>query len=568
MQLSFPRTFLLFVTVFLSAAVIAQPTTGARQDSVRRTPPTATNSPKPYKEVITSKAVSDAGFFWVHKVDDKYFFEIPDSIFGREILIVNRISKSAAANRIGGSLGYGGDQIGQGVVKFEKGPNNKIFLRTISYAEYAKDSTSPMFTSLSNSNLQPIAAAFDVKALGKDSTGAVIDITEYINGDNEVLHFTSSLKTALRVGPIQSDKSYVISVKSYPINVEIKSLKTYGRMPAAQGTPGGGGGNLTFELNSSLVLLPKIPMDTRKFDKRIGYFAVGYVDFDANPQGVKNIVLAKRWRLEPKEEDIEKYKRGELVEPKKPIIYYIDPATPKKWIPYLIQGVNDWQATFEKAGFKNAIFGKMAPTKEEDSTWSLDDARNSAIVYKASDVANASGPSVADPRSGEIIESHINWYHNVMSLVRNWYFIQTAAVDPNARKLLFDDQLMGRLVQFVSSHEVGHTLGLRHNFGSSSTVPVENLRNKAWVAANGHTPSIMDYARFNYVAQPEDGLSGEELMGRIGDYDKWAIEWGYRWFPEFKNEDAEKEYLNKWVIEKLKNRSLWWGPKKSVGGFK
>jgi hypothetical protein len=337
-------------------------------------------------------------------------------------------------------------------------------------------------------------------------------------------------------------------------------------MPAPPGTPGGGGsGNLTFELNSSLVLLPKVPMNVRKYDKRIGYFTVGYVDFDANPQGVKSIVLAKRWRLEPKDEDMEKYKRGELVEPKKPIIYYIDPATPKKWIPYLIQGVNDWQATFEKAGFKNAIFGKLAPTKEEDSTWSLDDARNSAIVYKASDVPNASGPSVADPRSGEIIESHINWYHNVMSLVRNWYFIQTAAVDANARKLVFDDQLMGRLIQFVSSHEVGHTLGLRHNFGSSSTVPVENLRNKAWVAANGHTPSIMDYARFNYVAQPEDGLSGEELVGRIGDYDKWAIEWGYRWFPKFKDDAAEKEYLNKWVIEKLKNKSNWFGDGESNG---
>lgn len=567
MQLSFSKISLLFVSVFISAAIIAQPPTGTRlpTDSTRRTPPSANTGPKPYKEVITSKAVSDAGFFVVHKVDDKYFFELPDSIFGRDILIVNRISKSAAANRIGGSLGYGGDQIGQGVVRFEKGPNNKVFLRTISYAEYAKDSTSPMFTSLSNSNLQPIAASFDVKALGKDSTGAVIDITDYINGDNEVLHFTSSFKTALRVGVVQPDKSYVISVKSYPINVEIKSLKTYGRMPAPQGAAGGGGGNLTFELNSSLVLLPKVAMNTRKFDKRIGYFTVGYVDFDANPQGVKNIVLAKRWRLEPKEEDIEKYKRGELVEPKTPIIYYIDPATPKKWIPYLIQGVNDWQATFEKAGFKNAIFGKLAPTKEEDSTWSLDDARNSAIVYKASDVANASGPSVADPRSGEIIESHINWYHNVMSLVRNWYFIQTGAVDANARKLQFDDKLMGRLIQFVSSHEVGHTLGLRHNFGSSSTVPVENLRNKGWVAANGHTPSIMDYARFNYVAQPEDGLSGEELMGRIGDYDKWAIEWGYRWFPEFKNEAEEKEYLNKWVIEKLKDRSLWWGDGESNG---
>lgn len=557
------RNFLTISAILAVTVASAQPggPGGARPDTARRpNGPAASTGPKPYKDVITSKAITDTGLFIVHKVEDKYYFEIPEAVLGKEVLVVNRISKSAAANRIGGFLGYGGDQIGQGVIIFEKGPNNKVFLRTISYAEYAKDSSSPMFSSLSNSNLQPIAAAFDVKSFGKDSTGVVIDMTDFINGDNEVLYFSSALKTALRVGMVQSDKSYIVSVKSYPINTEIKALKTYGRMPAAPGAPGGGGGgNLTFELNSSLVLLPQNPMHPRLFDNRVGYFTVGYVDFDANPQGVKNIILAKRWRLEPKDEDIAKYNRGELVEPKKPIIYYIDPATPKKWIPYLIQGVNDWQTAFEKAGFKNAIIGKLAPAKEEDSTWSLDDARNSAIVYKASDVPNASGPSTADPRSGEIMESHINWYHNVMSLVRNWYFIQTAAVDSRARKLIFDDALMGRLIQFVSSHEVGHTLGLRHNFGSSSSVAVENLRNKAWVAANGHTPSIMDYARFNYVAQPEDGLSGEELQGRIGDYDRWAIEWGYRWFPKFANDAAEKEHLNKWVIERLKDKRLFWG---------
>ena len=201
----------------------------------------------------------------------------------------------------------------------------------------------------------------------------------------------------------------------------------------------------------------------------------------------------------------------------------------------------------------------MAPTKEEDSAWSLEDARNSAIVYKPSDIPNASGPSISDPRSGEIIESHINWYHNVMMLIRNWYLIQAAPNDDRARKMEFPDELMGRLIRFVSSHEVGHALGLRHNFGSSSSVPVENLRNKEWVAKNGHTPSIMDYARFNYVAQPEDGLSGEELQARIGDYDRWAIEWGYRLFPEYKSPEAEKGKINQWTREKLKDRRLWWG---------
>jgi hypothetical protein len=526
----------------------------------------STQGPKPYKDVITSKAVSDGGLFWVHKVDDKYYFEIPDSLFNRDILVVNRISKAAAGMRSGGFFGYGGDQIGQNVIRFEKGPNNKIFLRNISYAEYAKDSTSPMFTAVNNSNVQPIAAAFDVKSLGKDSTGAVIDMTDFVNGDNDVLHFNSGLKTSLRFAGIQADKSYIVGIKSYPINIEIKTVKTYSRSPAPSiggfGGPGGGGaggGNMTVELNSSLVLLPKTPMQSRYFDPRVGYFAVGYTDFDANPQGVKSIAIVKRWRLEPKDGDMEKYKRGELVEPKKPIVFYIDPATPKKWVPYLIQGVNDWQGAFEKAGFKNAIMAKMAPTKEEDSTWSLEDARNSAIVYKPSDIANASGPSISDPRSGEIMESHINWYHNVMELIHDWYFIQTAAVDPKARKMVYDDELMGQLIRFVSSHEVGHTLGLRHNFGSSSTVPVERLRDKAWVEANGHTPSIMDYARFNYVAQPEDNISEAGLFPRIGDYDKWAIEWGYKLLPQYKDAEAEKGYINTWIMERLKNNRLWFG---------
>lgn len=559
MRSSRSRILLLALSLSISAVVMAQPSTGPRPDTTRR-PSGPTNGPKPFKDVITSKAVSDIGLFNVHKVDEKYYFEIPDSLFNREMLVVNRISKSAAGMRIGGFFGYGGDQISQNVIRFEKGPNHKVFLRTISYAEYAKDSASPMFMSVNNSNVQPIMAAFDIKAWGKDSTGAVIDVTDFVSSDNEVLNFSSGLKSNLRIAGIQSDKSYIQGIRSYPINVEIKTVKTYGRSmaPAMGGAPGGTG-NLTFELNSSVVLLPKVPMQPRYYDPRIGYFTVGYVDFDANPQGVKNISLVKRWRLEPKDGDMAKYQRGELVEPKKPIIFYIDPATPKKWIPYLIQGVNDWQETFEKAGFKNAIMAKMAPTKEEDSTWSLDDARHSAIVYKPSDVANASGPSISDPRSGEIMESHINWYHNVMSLVRNWYFIQTAAVDQRARKMKFDDELMGRLIRFVSSHEVGHTLGLRHNYGSSSAVPVEKLRDKAWLEANGHTPSIMDYARFNYVAQPEDGVTENGLMARIGDYDRWAIEWGYKLFPQYKDADAEKAHLNTWVMEKMKDKRLWFG---------
>jgi ribosomal protein S18 acetylase RimI-like enzyme len=529
---------------------------------------TQRSTPRPYKTVITDKAVTRNGLFKTHKVDDKYYFEIGDSILNREILVVSRIARAGAEVRA--ADGYAGDQIGSTVIKFEKGPNNRIFMRKISYRAYSADTTKSMYQAVQRSNIQAIAAAFNVAALSPDNKGTVIDMTDYINGDNEVFFFSSpQAKQRIRLGNLLTDRSYVENVRSYANNVEISTVKTYGLLPAA--SPFGRGaapapaaganaanGSVTVELNTSLVILPKVPMKGRYFDPRVGYFTSSYTDFDLNPQGVKDVQLIARWRLEPKAADMAKYKRGELVEPKKQIVYYIDPATPKKWIPYLIAGVNDWQVAFEKAGFKNAIVAKVAPTAKQDSTWSLDDASHSVIVYKPSETENASGPHISDPRSGEILETHINWYHNVMKLVHDWYMIQTAAVDPRARRMTFDDKLMGDLIRFVSSHEVGHTLGLRHNYGSSSSVPVEKLRDKAFVEANGHTPSIMDYARFNYVAQPEDNITAKGLYPRIGDYDKWAIEWGYKYIGN-KGPDAEKDELNKMAIESAKNRRLWFG---------
>lgn len=522
--------------------------------------------PKPYTEVITSKAKTDRGLITTHEVEGKYFFEIPDSVLGREVLVVNRISRSAAGARAG-FLGFAGDQISDNVITFEKGPNNRIFLKSISHQEVARDSTGGMYQSVRNSNLQPIVAAFDIKAFASDSAtrarGSVIEMTDYLMGDNEIFFFDSRTKRSLGLSSYQKDNSYIVEVRSFPSNTAIKTVKTYIR--TQQPTPGAptasfgmaSGTPTTFELYSSMLLLPAVPMQPRLYDQRIGYFATGYTDFDANPQGVQQVRMITKWRLEPKPADVERYKRGELVEPQKPIIFYIDPATPRKWIHYLIQGVNDWQIAFEKAGFKNAIYALEAP--RNDPEWSIENARYSGIVYKPSDIPNASGPHVHDPRSGEILESHINWYHNVMNLLRNWYFIQASAVDPRARNIIFTDSLMGQLIRFVSSHEVGHTLGLRHNFGSSSSVPVENLRNKAWVEANGHTPSIMDYARFNYVAQPEDNIGEKGLFPRIGDYDLWAIEWGYRWFPQAKSAQDEVAILNKITVEKLKDRRLWFG---------
>jgi hypothetical protein len=522
--------------------------------------------PKPYATVITSKTVTRKGIITTHRLEDKYFFEIADSVLGRDILVVNRISKAGAEVRE--ASGYAGDQIGSSVIRFEKGPNNRIFMRKISYRTYGPDSTTAMYQSLRNSNIQAIAAAFNIAAFSTDKKASVIDMSTFINSDNEIFNFSSpAAKTRFRLGSQQSDRSYILGIRSFPMNVEISTVKTYSLSaapsPFGSSSPSAGGGassgSATVELNTSMVILPKVPMKSRYFDPRVGYFAVGYTDFDLNPQGVKEIEIVKRWNLAPKPADMARYKRGELVEPIKPIVFYIDPATPKKWVPYLKAGVDDWKKAFEKAGFKNAIMAKEAPTAQQDSTWSLDDATHSAIVYKPSEISNASGPSIADPRSGEIMESHINWYHNVMKLVHDWYMIQTAAVDPRARKMEFSDELMGDLIRFVSSHEVGHTLGLRHNYGSSSTVPVEKLRDKSFVESNGHTPSIMDYARFNYVAQPGDNISSKGLYPRIGDYDLWAIEWGYRLLPDAKTARAEVPVLNKLTSEKLKNNRLWFG---------
>lgn len=512
---------------------------------------------QPYGKVITGKAKTMNGFFKVHNVEGKYYFEIADSLLGRDILIVNRIVK-APVDKQKRKAGYPGDHISDEVIRFEIGPDNKLFVRQISYLEHSAD-TLGLYQAVLNSNVQPIVATFPLKTIRRENgtKNYVIEMTDFIRKDNEMFSFSSKMKDNIGATSMIAEASYIDTLKAFPQNIEVRTVRTFQRkspmgsaiekMMAAYYSSTG---PMTYELNSSLLLLPKEPMKPRLFDSRVGYFAVGYKDFDENPHGVKYKANITRWRLEPKDEDKEKYLRGELVEPKNPIVIYIDPATPKKWVPYLIQGVNDWQAAFEKAGFKNAIIGKEAPT--DDPTWSLEDARHSAIVYKPSDIPNASGPHVHDPRSGEILETHINWYHNVMNLLYNWYIVQAGAIDPGARKPQFDDELMGELIRFVSSHEVGHTLGLRHNFGSSATVPVEKLRDKAWVEANGHTPSIMDYARFNYVAQPEDSISRIGIFPRIGMYDKWAIEWGYRWLPEFETAEAEIPHMNKWIIKKLK----------------
>ncbi len=520
--------------------------------------------PKPFAKVITDKAISKAGLFKVHKVEDKWYFELPDSLLNREIMVTTRFSKIA-----GGGGTYAGEMEGRRTVMFERGPNNDVFMRVIANISVA-DSSTEIFKAVANSNLNPIAWTFEIKALSKDSAGVVIDVTDFFKGDNQPVSLSPMSKKRYNLANQVSDRSYISSINTYPINTEVKVVRTFSSTPPSGPTPNVPGqmpsvtlpaayaaGAVTVEMNNSFILLPKVPMAKRLFDPRVGYFADAYQKFDDDQQKVDEEIFAVRWRLEPKPEDVEKYKRGELVEPQKPIIYYIDPATPKKWRKYLIQGINDWQVAFERAGFKNAIWGREFDTS--DATMNLEDARFSVVRYLPSDIPNAYGPNVHDPRTGEILESHIGWYHNVMKLVHDWYFVQAAAVDERARKMEFDDELMGQLIRFVSSHEVGHTLGLRHNMGSSSLTPVEKLRDKAWVEANGHTASIMDYARFNYVAQPGDAISDAGMFPRIGDYDKWAIEWGYK-LTYAADHKADQKVVNKWIIDSLKaNPRLWFG---------
>ncbi|MGI9549929.1 MAG: zinc-dependent metalloprotease [Aurantibacter sp.] len=512
---------------------------------------------KDYDRLIPKEAITKKGLFDVHQVSQKFYFEVPDSLLNREILVVTRFIKTPS-----GARNYGGEKIGENTVVFEKGPNNNIFLR-ISTLVSAANEEDAISRAVNNSNITPILESFDIKANNEKKGSYVIDVTKFINGENPLLTLSSAQKESYKLSSLESDKSYIKEINSFPINTEIRTVKTYKaktgtkkrkkELPAAILA-----GVVTLEINNSFVLLPKEPMRKRFYDSRVGYFASSYLEYGDDQQKVDRNTYIHRWRLEPKPEDIEKWKNGELVEPKKPIVYYVDPATPKKWRPYLIRGINDWQAAFEQAGFKNAVIGKEWP--ENDPNMSLEDARFSVLRYFASASKNAYGPNIVDPRSGEILESHIGWYHNLMSLLHNWYMVQAGSVDERAQQMEFDTELMGELIRFVCAHEVGHTLGLRHNMGASFATPVENLRNPEWLSKNGHTSSIMDYARFNYVAQPEDNIPVKDLMPRIGDYDKWAIQWGYSRSLDELPIDEEKEILSQMVVDSIAaNQRLWFG---------
>ena len=493
-------------------------------------------APKSYNDIITKDAITDNGLFDVHKVKDKYYYEINDSLLGREMLMVTRISKTASG------IGFGGGKQNTQVLRWHKKDQN-ILLRVVSHNVVANDSL-PVSEAVVNSNFEPVLYSFKIATKSKDSTSTVIDVTKLFTEDVKPLGYPQSRRKSYKISSLDSKKSFIESIKSYPKNIESRHVKTYkSSAPPSNSSLG----SVSLEINNSMILLPKVPMKKRYFDQRVGWFARSQVDYGLDNQESESLKYLDRWRLEVKEEDIEKFKKGELVTPKKQIVYYIDRATPYKWRKYIKQGIEDWQVAFEEAGFKNAIIAKDPPTKEEDPEWSPEDSRYSVVRYLASPIPNANGPHVSDPRSGEILESDINWYHNVMTLLRNWFFVQTSAINEEARGVAFKDEVMGRLIRFVSAHEVGHTIGLPHNMGSSSAYPVDSLRSATFTKKYGTAPSIMDYARFNYIAQPED--VGVALMPNVGVYDKHSVKWGYRPILDAETAEDEKETLDKWILD-------------------
>ena len=547
------QKFAFIAVILLGATMLA----GAQG---RKPAPADTPSDNKEKPVEVSMA---SGLMGVGQHENDWYLEVPDSLLGRRMLAVTRFVSNTT-----GAGTYGGEEVGEAMIYWEKAPNGNLLLRA-DVIDIQADADQVISKAVKVSSENPIVASFKPEKGGTAGTTR-IKANSLFEGDTQIFSLDARTKRQYNLGGLKGDASFLNSIRTYPINTEVTVTKTY-NYNAPTGMPGQGGpqqatrnlpagreaGTVTVVLNTSILLLPETPMQQRWFDPRVGYFAGGYSEFSDDQQGVKDIRFITRWRLEARPEDVERQKRGELVEPVKPIVYYIDPATPKQWRKYLIAGVNDWQAAFEQAGWKNAIHAEEWP--EDNPDMSLEDARFSVIRYLASPIANAYGPNVHDPRSGEILESHIGWYHNVMTLVHDWYQVQAGAVDERARKIKYDDELMGDLIRFVSSHEVGHTLGLRHNMGSSSQTPVEKLRDKEWVEAHGHTVSIMDYARFNYVAQPEDGIGKAGLYPRINDYDKWAIEYGYK--PTyFKTAKEDHLYWNKIIIERLaQNPRLWFG---------
>lgn len=499
------------------------------------------------------------GMFNVYVQDDKYLVEIPDKLLGRDILTSITIINGSAQRKRNPAMrfGFAGDAVNDRVIRFSKGMNGKINILTPTFVQSAD--TAGMYFNALKTALFPSLLAFDIIAVGTSSS--LIDITELFEGDSELFSLKGAAEE-LKLGSFEAEKSRILGVSCFENNMVFRSVKSYAEgtppqmPPAAPGAAEGKAPEMNptiWQVGSSWFLLPEQPMERRYADQRVGYFQTSMRSYDSGLAGDEFLRMANRWRLEPKPEDRQKYINGELIEPAKPIVFYIDRNTPAYLVPYMINGVNAWRKSFEKIGFKNAITGKLAPTAAEDPDYSMEDARYSYISYKPSEMANAYGPQIVDPRSGEILTSHVAIFHNILELLQRWYFSMCANTDPAARHLPMNKELMGSLLKNVITHEVGHTLGLRHNFAGSSSTPVDSLRSRDYVRKNSFGPSVMDYMRFNYAAQPQDKMTPADLLPVIGVYDDFAIEWGYRYMPQFKDAKATADFQKTWVSEKRKD---------------
>ncbi|MGB3548082.1 MAG: zinc-dependent metalloprotease [Saprospiraceae bacterium] len=510
---------------------------------------------KKYDDVITKETETQQGLFTIHRQPDgKLLFELPVALLDDEILVVSRISGHVKGLNFGGA---GMKSRPQQVIRWQR-LDNQVLLRSVSYNSVA-DESDPVYRSLRNNNFEPVIGNYDIMTYGPDSSSVVFDVSSLFTTDIAMIGaLREDERKNFKIKGLDKSRSLITSTKAFPQNVEIRHILTYNgdSLPNNQLT-----NSLSLEMNQSFILLPADPMRPRYFDARVGYFSLEQTNYSADAQRADKRRFITRWRLEPV--DMAAWERGELVDVKKSIIYYIDPGTPTKWAPYIKQGVDDWQKAFEAIGLRNAIMAKDAPTPEEDPDWSPEDVRYSVIRYITTDIQNAQGPHVHDPRTGEILESDILWYHNVMNLLRNWYLIQTAAVNPDAQTSRFKDDVMGELIRFVSAHEVGHTLGLPHNMGSSPAYSIDSLRSPGFVQRNGVAPSIMDYARFNYVAQPED--KGAGLIPKIGPYDYWSIAYGYKPMPKVATAEAERPILNKLIKEKASDPIYRYGRQRGNG---
>jgi hypothetical protein len=542
--ISFAATIVFAFSVTGATIRAQEPPSGAQERPPSPFPGSREPEIKPYDRVITKDAKSDEGVFTVHRIKEKIYYEIPKKEFDKEFLWVSQIAKTTFG------VGYGGQAMGNRVVRWER-YNNRVLLRNVSYAVVA-DSKEPISKAVKAANNDPIIKSFFIEALdknGKDDA-VVIDVTSLFT--TEITEF--SARSRLRARGFDASRSFVERVVSFPENIEIEATHTFTNppdqpSPAAAPVPpfaqaGMGAGSASVVMHYSMVKLPEKPMTPRIFDDRVGYFSVRQMDYGKDEHRAPQRRYITRWRLEKKEPN------AAVSEPVKPIIYYVDPATPAKWVSYIKKGIEDWQPAFEAAGFKNAIIAKEAP--QDDPEWSPEDARYSVVRWLPSTIMNAMGPHIHDPRTGEILESDIQMYHNILNLQRNWYFTQAGALDPRARKLPLPDDLMGELLRFVVAHEVGHTLGFQHNMKASSMYPFEKVRDVKWLKEYGHTPTIMDYSRFNYVAQPEDNIPLELLIPKIGPYDKWATMWGYKPIDGSKSPEEEKKTLDEWAREQDK----------------